>query len=236
MTTLNPRKKAVREYKKDTFKAHQDSLVNKRAQAIDEALVLLGKSELKFRNITQLAEHVSAILKKGDEPCNVTTLVRRHHTRDGAESPNPYRILLQKYELGKYFGKSKNVSITAQDIEVIRKKYPAVDAYCSLKDGESKILREQVKHLTREVDSLQGIRSLPLDSITTGDLPNQLDKTVTALKRLLDATQDFFEIDWQQRAIVDTSLRIPKVVVETDLLSAFFRALENSGMKPSEER
>ena len=103
-----------------------------------------------------------------------------------------------------------------------------------MKEGESKNLQEQVKHLTKEVDSFQGGKALLRDSPATGELPDQLGKTVTALKRLVDATKDFIEIDWQKRAIVDKCTRIPTIVVEPELLSAFFKALENSGLKPTE--
>ncbi len=234
MTTRKIRKKVVREYKIDTFMAYQNGIVSEREQSIHEILMLLGKSELKFPNITKLANHICAMLKIEGKTCNTTTLVRKSHTRDGTETPNPYRLLLHKYLSGKYFGTAKNPSITAQDIKEIRKKYPAVDAYCSLKEGESKNLQEQVKHLTREIDSLKGGKSLLPERSATGELPDHLDKTVTALKRLIDVNAEFIEIDWQKRAIVDISHRDPKVVVESDLLTAFFRALENSGMKPPE--
>jgi hypothetical protein len=230
VTTQKPRKKVVREYKKDTFKAHQDSMVGKCEQSINEILEFLGKSELKFANITKLAKHISEMLQKGGNSCHFATLLRKRSTTKGA--PNPYRLLLQKYQSGKYFVNVR--SITAEDIEEIRKKYPAVDAYCSLKEGESKILQEQVKHLTREVNRLQESKVPSHGSSTTGELPAQLDKTVMALKRLTDAAADFLAIDWEKRAIVDISHRNPKVVVEPELLYAFFRALENSGMKPPE--
>lgn len=230
------RKRVVREYRKDTFKAHQEAKVNEREQAIHETLVLLGKSGTKFSNVTRLAEYISALLNKEGKQCNVSTLLRKHHSIDGAEAPNPYRLLLEKYLMGKYFAADKNKSITAQDIEDIRRKNPAVDAYCSMKEGESKNFQEQVKYLNLEVARLQqGGKTLQHE---TGecDLSKQLDKTITALKHLLDASKDFYDLDWQQRAIVDISHRNPTVIVEPDLLSAFFKALENSGIKPPEGR
>jgi hypothetical protein len=228
-------KKTTRLYKTDTFKAHQEAKVGGREQAIHGILELLGKSEMKFQNITSLAEHVSEMLSREGDLCHCSTLVRKHHTKDGVKVLNRYRHLLHKYELGKYFGKGKNQSVTAEDIGQVRTKYPAVDAYCALKEGETKNLQEQVKLLTSELGSSKGSAALPQGAASAAT-SDQLNKTLTALKRLLDITSDFFEIDWKKRAIVDLSHRDHPVVVEPDLLDAFFMALEKSGMKPLEEK
>jgi hypothetical protein len=89
----------------------------KREQSINEILEFLGKSDLKFANITMLAKYLSGMLQKGGNSCHFATLLRKRRTTEGA--PNPYRLLLQKYQSGKYFVNVK--SITAEDIEGIRK-------------------------------------------------------------------------------------------------------------------
>lgn len=224
-----------REYRKDTFKAFQEKKVSERVQDIREALGFLAKSNLKFKNMSQLAEHVSELLTKEGKPADASTLVRRYNFKGGVKVPNHYRIELQKYQMGKYFGKGKAQAITAQDVEDLRMQYPAVDAYCAGKELDVKDLEEQVKLQKWEIKRLQeGRAQLPQEISTNGELSRQLDKTCTALMRMLDATKDFFEIDWQRRAIVDTSCKPSKVVVELDLLGAFFRALENAGIRPPE--
>lgn len=233
MTAQESSKKDQRFHRKDTFKAHQEAKVKGREKSVQENLELLGRSGFEFDSIKQLARHVCEMLVKQGVPCDVSTLVRRHHTSKRLKVPNPYRLLLDKYMVGRYFGKGKNQAITAEDVMQIRKKFPAVDAYCALKEGEAKNLQEQVKLLADEVGRLKGGNALPQGTVTVATT-DRLDKTLTALKRLLDATNDFLKIDWQRRAIVDISHRNPKVVVEPELLGAFLSALEKSGIKPPE--
>lgn len=231
---MSPRKKAARAYRTDTFREYQEREVKQREQNIHECLELLGKNSFKFGNITKLAEHLSQTLEREGKPCHPATLLRKTHTKDGVKVLNPYRLLLQKYEMGKYFGKGQNMSVTAEDIAGIRRKYPAVDAYCALKEGEAKNLKVQVAILTKELERRQKGTGLLRDDGRSGSLPEQLSKTVTALKQLLDEASEFYKVDWQRRAIVDLSSRDPKVVVGPDLLGPFFEALANSGLKPSE--
>ena len=227
MTSLRPRKKAVRDYRKDTFKAYQEASVSKREQSLHEALVFLGKSGLKFKNITMLAEHVSKLFKK---PIDPTTLLR--NTKGRGISPNPYRIMLLQYLAGKYFAKDKAPRITALDIAEIRMKYPAVDAYCAQKEGDCANFEKQVKLLLREIEGLKESRDLlPQKTSIDSGLSRDLDNTITALVRLVVELSDFIAADWQVRAIVDRAYD-SKVLVGPEHLSAFFDALEKAGMKP----
>lgn len=233
MKTRKLRKKAVREYKKDTFKERQENWVGERKEAIHDILVLLGKSGIEFKYEMKLAEHVSETLKREGKPTSVSALTRKQNTQNGAKVPNPYWLLLRKYIMGKYFGGNRNV--TAEDVEEIRKREPAVDTYCAGLEGEIGILENKIKFKEEEINSLLERKALPQVASTDKELSSQLDKTCTALKRLIDALQDFVAIDWVQRTIVDISHINPKAMVEPDLLTAFFRSLENSGIKPPED-
>lgn len=233
MNTRKSRKNAVREYKKDTFKGYQEEKVGGCEEAIHNILVLLGKSNIKFKNITQLAEHISGTLKREGKPRTVSALTRNHHIKAGAKVPNPYRLLLLKYGMSKYF-EGKNLKVTAEDVEEIRKRETAVDVYCAGLEGTIGIRENEIKLKDKEIASLQESKALPQGANTNKELSSQLNKTCTALKRLVDAFHEFVAIDWKQRTIVDLAPIIPKPIVETDLLDAFFKALENSGIKPPE--
>lgn len=218
---------------KNPFEGHQKKHKAAHEERIDEILVLLGKSKVKFKTLTMLAEHVSGQLTRENMPLTSSALLRNKHIKDGELTPNPYKILLNKYVIGKYFRNGDTREITVEDVDAIRRKNPVVDAYCSLKEGEVKNLEQQVNMLTKEVSRLEGGKALAHPGATS-DHSVQLDKTVTALKRLLGAANDFFGIDWERRAIVDLSSRHPKVIVEPELLISFFEALENAGIAPED--
>jgi len=209
--------------KQSTFAAWQEANQVRRETIIDEYLGVLGKTRVKVRNPTALAELVASHISQVEgEPCDKATLMRNVR----------YKAKLLSYQAASLVAGTRSLSSRA----VTDPTAKALITTSQLEAGNLKRELERLKiyatSLEEQVDQLQSKGHLPPPAAGSEPALTQLSdcevrfiRTCQALRALLDHLSTIVLVDPSAQRILDASKRRNNVIVDQTLAAPFFEWL-----------
>lgn len=208
---------------RNTFEQWQEANQLRRENIIDEYLMVLGKTKVKVKNPTYLAELVARYLTQVEgKPCNKATLLRNDR----------YKARLLAFQAG-------SLSPGAKALSARKVTDPTAKALITGAQLESSNLKRELERLNIYVTTLeeqvdqfrsQG-RLLPRPDETTDSLTRVTDhelqfiRTCQALRSVLSHFNLVVEVDAKNNRILDKSRRRDNVIADAETATPFFEWL-----------
>lgn len=209
------------------FAEWQEANQVRRESIISDYLLFLGKTRVRARHLTDLAQlvarHISEVENK---PCNKSTLIR-----------NPrYKAKLLSYQARRIASGTKGVSPpgVAEFTAKVRVTHAELESENLKRELER--LRIYTSTLEEQLDrpQIQGRVLSPV--IISDDHPNQLSnyefefvRTCQALMLLISHLNLIVQVDATSRRILDMSRRRDNVIVDQEVAGPFFDWLKVQG-------
>lgn len=205
--------------KKSTFAAWQEAKQVKREKIIDDYLKVLGKTRIKVRNPTALAELVASHISQVEgEPCNRATLLRndRYKAKLLSYHANSLGPGLKALNPRVVTDPTAKALITTAQLETgnLKRELERLNIYVtSLEEqlDEAQTKRPELAHVGAECSSPQ-----------MSDFEFRYIRTCQALHSLLDYLDVFLQVDTKGQCILDASKRRNNVIVDRALAGPFF--------------
>ncbi|TXI86482.1 MAG: hypothetical protein E6Q40_06365 [Cupriavidus sp.] len=216
--------------KKNTFASWQEANQVRRENIIDQYLKVLGKTRVKVRNPTALAELVASHISQAEgEPCNKATLLRNDR----------YKAKLLSYHAKSLVPGSKALNPRAVTDPTAKALVTSSHLETSNLKRELERLNIYVTSLEQQIDAAQSKRPLlpapaadPGDSAQVSDFEFRFIRTCQALRSLLDHLNLVVQVDTKAKCILDASKRRNNVIVDQVLAGPFFDWLAGVGGGP----
>lgn len=207
------------------FSEWQEARQARREAIISEYLSFLGKTRIKVRNLTDLAElvarHISQIEGK---PCNKSTLLRNVR----------YKARLLTFQARSLASGTKALSSrTVTD--------PTAKALVACAELESENLKRELQRLNiyataleKQVDQLQSRgwqppSTAPESQTRLSDYEFRFIRTCQALRLLLNHLDRVVQIDLRSECILDMSKRRDNVIASKEVVAPFLEWLGAEG-------
>jgi hypothetical protein len=209
--------------KKNTFAPWQEANQVRREAIIDDYLKVLGKTRVRVRNPTALAELVASHISQVEgEPCNKATLLRNDR----------YKAKLLSYHAKSLVPGSKALNPRSVTDPTAKALLTTSQLETGNLKRELERLNIYVTSLEEQLDAAQSKRpALPApagsqaDGAQVSDYEFRFIRTCQALRSLLDHLSLVVQVDTKTQSIMDASKRRNNVIVDQVLAGPFFEWL-----------
>lgn len=208
------------------FSAWQEANQIRRESIVSEYLDFLGKTRVKVRHPTDLADLVAKHISQVEgKPCNKSTLLRNVR----------YKAKLLSYQARSLSG-IKSVSSRSVTDVTAKALVTNAELECGNLRRELERLKIYTSTLEKQLDHLQGQGRILPEDVPSDETPTQLSeyefrfiRTCQALRSLLSHLNLIVQVDPDNRRILDISKRRNNVIVGEEVAGPFFDWLKIQG-------
>jgi len=213
---------------RSSFSAWQEENQVRRESIVSQYLDFLGKTRVKVRHPTHLAELVAKHISQVEgKPCNKSTLLRNVR----------YKAKLLSYQARSVSGVKSLVSRSDSDVTA-NALVTNAELECGNLRRELERLKIYTSTLEEQLDHLQGQGQILPKAMLADETASQLSegefrfiRTCQALRSLLSHLNLIVQVDPDNRRILDMSKRRNNVIVDEEVAGPFCDWLKTQGGK-----